>query len=389
MPSCSHDGLLCIAMILPTEPIGSIPRPPELIAGVQAYDTGAINSDELERLYDAALRDTILRFEATGSPVISDGEQRKFDNFASYAVHGAANVAANVAGDGVDVECANGVRRLPRLTAGPFRYMRKADAFLSEARRYTRRPLKQAIIAPSAVSLLYADADLPDYRREDFLASVVSECASEIQGCLDKGAHTVQLDFTEARLACKLDGTGALLSSFIALNNLALRRFAPWERQRIGVHLCPGRNRDATPGNALEYAELSPGLFELDAGAFFVALARENNRPRVLRLIQACLKPQQRVYVGVVDVLDPRVESAEEVCERILEAAEYIPLAQLGTTDDCGYSPFDDNHVVSRDNAFAKIRSRVEGTRLAADTLKKGSRARAASQHYMESAVAA
>jgi 5-methyltetrahydropteroyltriglutamate--homocysteine methyltransferase len=75
------------------------------------------------------------------------------------------------------------------------------------------------------------------------------------------------------------------------------------------------------------------------------------------------------VFVGVVAPIDPRVETPEEVRDRVLEAADYIPLDQLGTTDDCGFSPFADDTSTSRDTAFAKIRARVAGTALAARTL--------------------
>jgi 5-methyltetrahydropteroyltriglutamate--homocysteine methyltransferase len=57
------------------------------------------------------------------------------------------------------------------------------------------------------------------------------------------------------------------------------------------------------------------------------------------------------------------------VRDRVLQAAEYIPLAQLGTTDDCGFSPFSDDTSTTRETAFAKIRSRVLGTALASETL--------------------
>ena len=53
----------------------------------------------------------------------------------------------------------------------------------------------------------------------------------------------------------------------------------------------------------------------------------------------------------------------------ILEAADYIPVEQLGTTDDCGFSPFADDTSTSRDTAFEKIRSRVVGTQLASGVI--------------------
>ena len=76
-------------MMIPTEPIGSIPRPPELIS---ALLDSATPPERQEALFRAAVRDTISQFEATGSPVITDGEQRKVMNFASYSVHGADNI---------------------------------------------------------------------------------------------------------------------------------------------------------------------------------------------------------------------------------------------------------------------------------------------------------
>ena len=74
-------------------------------------------------------------------------------------------------------------------------------------------------------------------------------------------------------------------------------------------------------------------------------------------------------FVGVVSPIDPRVETAEEVRDRVLEAAKYIPIDQLGTTDDCGFSPFSDDTSTARETAFAKIRARVEGTQLAEKVL--------------------
>jgi 5-methyltetrahydropteroyltriglutamate--homocysteine methyltransferase len=53
----------------------------------------------------------------------------------------------------------------------------------------------------------------------------------------------------------------------------------------------------------------------------------------------------------------------------VLEAAEYIPIEQLGTTDDCGFAPFSDDKSTTRDTAFAKVRARVLGTALAAAEL--------------------
>src|ERR1041385_1002726 len=135
-------------MAIPTEPIGSIPRPLKLIEAVAARDG---TDPSLEPLYEEAIRDTIARFEATGSPVITDGEQRKYHNFGTYCVDGLPNLAP----DGFKLPFVSHTRRWPRLTAGPFRYRRYADRFLEFAQRYAHVPLKQAVISPSALSLIH------------------------------------------------------------------------------------------------------------------------------------------------------------------------------------------------------------------------------------------
>jgi 5-methyltetrahydropteroyltriglutamate--homocysteine methyltransferase len=351
-------------MTIPTEPIGSIPRPPRLIEAVAA--SGDHADPALDLLYEDAIRDTIERFEATGSPVVTDGEQRKYHNFLTYCVHGLANTSP----DGFRIPFAAGhTRHIRRLTSGPFQYKLSADRFLDVALRYAHVPVKQAVISPSALSLMYPAQGLASYTREQFIDDLLRQHETEVRACLRKGAHKVQIDFTEGRLAIKLDPAGHLLNSFIDLNNLALSRFSAEDRQRIGIHTCPGGDRDSTHSAEVDYAELLPSLFELQAGNFYVALAGEPDPAHVLRIIRKHMKSDQRIFVGVISPIDPRIETAEEVRDRVLQAAEYIPVEQLGTTDDCGFSPFSDDTSTSRDTAFAKIRARVLGTGLAAEIL--------------------
>ena len=353
-------------MALPTEPIGSIPRPLSLIEAAMRRDG---TDPSLDPLYDEAIRDTIARFEATGSLVITDGEQRKYHNFWTYSVHGLPNTAP----DGFKIPFAAGhVRRMHRLTAGPFRYRQYADSYLEVALRYAHVPVKQAVISPSALSLMYPDQPIEGYSRDEFIEDLLKEHEIEVRNCLKKGAHCVQIDFTEGRLAVKIDPSGALLHRFIDLNNLALSRFSEEARKRIGVHTCPGGDLDSTHSADVDYAELLPSLFELKARNFYIALAGESDRTRVLKIIREYLKPEQRIFVGVISPIDPRIETPEEIRDRVLEAARFIPAEQLGTTDDCGFSPFCDDTSTTREKAFAKIRARVQGTALAARILGSG-----------------
>ena len=169
-------------MIIPTEPIGSIPRPLRLIEAVAASADHA--DPNLDALYDEAIQDTIERFEATGSPVITDGEQRKYHNFWTYCVHGLPNTAP----DGFKIPFSAGhVRRMPRLTGGPFRYKCHADRYLDVALRYAHVPVKQAVISPSALSLMYPADGIPGYSREQFIDDLLREHETEVRRCLRQG----------------------------------------------------------------------------------------------------------------------------------------------------------------------------------------------------------
>jgi 5-methyltetrahydropteroyltriglutamate--homocysteine methyltransferase len=351
--------------MIPTEPIGSIPRPRALIEAMGELAAGRIAQAELNKLADEALRDTISKLEATGSPVISDGEQTK-PSFATYPVHGLGNLAA----DGMAIPFADGhQRQLPRLTKGPFRYKTFAEQYLQEAQKHAHVPVKQAVISASALSLLYPQDGIEGYSREAFINDLLSEAESDIRRCLKRGAHNVQIDFTEGRLSVKLDPSKGVLKSFVDLNNQVLNRFTAEERTKIGVHTCPGGDRDSTHSADIDYSELLPDLFGMNVGRVYLQLASEKDRPKVLNLIKQHAKPNQKIFVGVIDPIDPRIETAEEVRDRVLEAAEYIPKNQLGTTDDCGFAPFADDTSTAREIAFEKIRARVAGTALAAKKL--------------------
>src|SRR5450432_2601023 len=274
-------------MTIPTEQIGSIPRPPQLIEAIKSFGAGRIAREALEQLYEESLRETIIRLEQTDSPVITDGEQTK-PSFATYPLTGLNNLAP----DGVVIPFADGhQRQLPRLTGGPFRYGIHANTYTRAARGYTKRPVKQAVISASALSLLYPGDGLPGYSREEFISDLVNEAEADIRGALDAGAAFVQIDFTEGRLSLKLDPSGDLLRSFVALNNQVLDRFSAEERRRIGVHVCPGGDHDSTHSADIDYAGLLPDLFQMNVGRFYLQMASEPDKKRILRLVSQLADP--------------------------------------------------------------------------------------------------
>jgi methionine synthase II (cobalamin-independent) len=378
-------------MPIPTEPVGSLPRPAKLQAALADYDAGKITRAQLEREQDAACLDSIKRMEATGSPIVSDGEQRA-SSFATYPLTdtlAGTGLAANLAADGqyFAIFADGHHRQLPRLTGGPFRYKTYAAQYLEKAKRMASKPLKQAVIAPSMLALLYPlDGELAGYTRQQFLSDLVDECEKDIRQCFAAGAARVSIDFTEGRLACRNDprnpwtGRG-MLGQFIELNNRVLDRFSPAERRNIGIHTCPGGDCDSTHSADVDYAELLPSMFKMNAGYFLMQLSSEKDKERIYKLIGEHSREDangvpQVCFIGVTNPLNPRVETPQEICDDLILAAKYIPKERLGSTDDCGFSPFSidvkpkhGSPEAARDIAFQKIRSRVEGTRMASEKL--------------------
>lgn len=352
-------------MTIPTEPIGSIPRPRELREALAEHAEGRLAEAELATLQEKAVTDTLARLEELGCPVVVDGDQAKPSTI-TYPLAGLTSLDPK----GAVIPFADGhTRQLPLLTAGPFRYRVRAETYLRRALRHTDRPVKQSVVAPSALSLLYPSEPVDGYTREAFLRDLADEAEADIRGCLEAGAHRVQLDFTEGRLALKLDPSGSLLDQFIALNNEVLGRFSEEERARLGVHTDPGADQDSTHSLDVDYADLLPKLFQLKVGNFYLHLTGEPDPERVLKLAADQLRPGIRVFIGVTDPISTTTETPEEVRDRVLLAARHIPVDQLGTCDDAGFSPWADDTSTTRDLAFAKIEARVRGTALAAKEL--------------------
>jgi len=376
---------------IPTESVGSLPRPTKLQEAYAAYDAGKIKLEQLQAEQDDAVRDSIKRLEATGSPIISDGEQR-WSSFATYPL------TDTLAGTGLADKLGGGgqyfaifadghKRQLPRLTGGPFRYKAYAADSLRKSIKWASKPMKQAVIAPSMIVLLYPlDEKLPGYSLEQFEADICDECEKDIRGAFAAGAVRVSIDFTEGRLSCRNDSrnpwTGRkMLPHFVELNNRVLARFSAAERVNIGIHTCPGGDCDSVHSADVPYNDLLPSLFQINAGYFLIQLASERNKEQVYKDIAASLRSdangvKQVAFIGVTNPLNPRVESPEEIRDTLVAAAKYIPKDQLGSTDDCGFSPFSidvkpshGSPDAARDIAFQKISNRIKGTLMAAERL--------------------
>ncbi|KAG8707619.1 hypothetical protein FRC09_001727 [Ceratobasidium sp. 395] len=359
-------------MPIPCEVVGSLPRSTKLMRAIAAYEVKQLTFEQLQREMDASCTESIRRMEDAGHMVVTDGEQR-FSPVATYPI----------------MEFADDYhRRLPRLVSGPFRYKTFAADYLERALPVSQHLLKQAVVAPSLLSLLYPlRSDIPGYTRQQFLTDLCDQCELDIRKCFQAGAVRVSIDFTEGQLTLRnadvrnpWSTSERLLDFFIDLNNRVINRFTAGERAHIGVHTCPG---EMCGDGGVSYEDLVKEMFKLNAGYFLIHCASERDRNRVLKLIGKNIRRdangvKQMAYIGVTSAVDPRVESPEEIAQMLIAATKYIPADQLGATDDCGFSVgFCDEKKskqgmssdCARDIAFQKIAARVKGARIASERL--------------------
>ena len=378
-------------MPIPTELVGSLPRPMKLQEAYADYDEGKITQAEFKAAQDEAAEDSIKRLEQTGETAVTDGENRE-SSFATY------NLADTLAGTGAAEHLAldgqyfaifddGHHRQLPRITGGPFRYKRYASEFVEKNVKIATKPVKQAVIAPSMMMLLYPlEGEVEGYSRDAFLADCVDECEKDIRKCFEAGAVRVSVDFTEGRLANKNDSRNPwtnkdMLQEFIDLNNRVMDRFSADERVNIGIHTCPGGDCDSVHSLEVPYELLLSKMFDINAGYFLIQCASEQDRESVYKMVGQYSRDDangvpQVCFMGVVKVGDPTVETPEQIKNELVTAAKYIPVERLGATDDCGFSPFSrdvkpahGSPDYARDVAMQKITNRVAGAQLASREL--------------------
>jgi len=378
-------------MAIPTELVGSLPRPMKLQEGYQKLDDGEIAWEDLQALQDEAAEDSIKRLEETGELLVTDGEQRE-SSFATYPITdtlAGTGLADNLAGDGQFFAIFDDGhhRQLPRLTGGPFRYKTFASEFVEKNKAIASHDVKQAVIAPSMLMLLYPlEEEIEGYSREQFLDDLCDEVEKDIRQCFEAGAKRVSIDFTEGRLANKNDSRNPwtnkdMLQDFIDLNNRVIDRFSPDERKNIGIHTCPGGDCDSVHSKDVPYEKLLSKMFQLNAGYFLIQCASEDDKESVYKLVGEYSRDDangvpQVCFMGVINPLDPEVETPEQVRDDLVTAAKYIPIERLGATDDCGFSPFSrdvkpkhGSPDFARDVAMQKISARVKGAQMASEEL--------------------
>lgn len=336
---------------VPTTVVGSLPRPLELIEASKAYhdDRSEPNERRLKSAIDRTLAENVRRQAATdGLNEISDGEPWKRYGFALYPIQDAEESFRFEEGIPISFEDGH-TRRLPLLVKKPALRESSVDHFHEAKPLAKDRPLKAAIISPSALALAY-QKDVPGYSKDAFVQDVLEYLEADARKLLEAGASHVQVDVTEAPIFFQLAGKEGV-RQVIDLNNELLGRLP---RERTQVHVCFGSDARAEHSKAVGYKDLWPALADFKADALVLQFAGRRQGD-LDRLDGSVLGKGVRVYVGAIDVSNTTPESANAVAAIAAHASRRFGLEHLGLTTNCGFSPFGDDPTMPREVAFAKL----------------------------------
>ena len=357
---------------LRAEQVGSLLRPPDLLAARAAFAEGRLDRAGLRAKEDESIRAAVTRERDIGLDVFADGEMRRYswltgmadavDGFVADSVMlewhgpggGAEKTTAKIVGARLhkrEMLTAHEVPFLKSLGATPFKVTVPAPS------NFVPTGFK-----PGVTDRLYKD-------RGALLADLVAIVRDEITWLIAQGVTYIQLDAPfyshyldpEHRNAMKMSGTDpdAEFEAAVAGDNAT---FAGLARPgvTIAVHVCRGNSRSRwyTEGG---YDAIAERLFtRLDVDRFLLEYDDERSGTfEPLRLV-----PRGKdIVLGLVTTKAPALEREDDLRRRIDEAARYVPLEHLALSPQCGFASIAAGNLLSMDDQWKKLALVVEVAR--------------------------
>lgn len=352
-----------------TDVVGSLLRPPELLAARERLGRGELSPAEFKRVEDAAVDAALRLQEDAGLEVVTDGELRRlsFQSQLTESVDGFApwDVDAFLWGEWHSDELGDlTVERPPIAVVEPLRRRRSlsAEEFVY-ARGRTDRVLKVTLPSPS----LFASFWDPRRSRgaygrlDDFLGDVAELLREEVDELVRLGCTYVQLDAPQYPLlvdpgwrdfyASRGWPADRWLELGLELDNHVLE---PRPGLTVGFHLCRGnqRSRWLVSGGYDWLAERVFPRIRADR------LLLEYDDERSGGFAPLAQVPEERVCVlGLVTTKTGRRETVEELAERIREAGRHVPLDRLALSPQCGFATSVVGNALSLEDERAKLRT--------------------------------
>ena len=374
--------------------IGSLVRPNKLREIFSRYDRGQVSRDELTNAQDDAIRDVILKQEAHGFPVVTDGEFRRhsFQESFSECVTG-FEVPKNIslyyekrdlnenpleraeqnfeeAGPAIITRrrAAERLKLVRNLPLEEFRY----------AQSVAKVPAKITVLGPDRIAQRFKwEASLNVYNSlDDFVEHVVQIDRQIITALVQAGCKYIQIDapgytayvdkVSLDRMRSRGEDPERNFQRSIVADNALIEGFSG---VTFGIHICRGNARTIDP----KTGKLVPqwhreGSYDAIAEKLFNTLKHqrillEYDSERAGGFEPLRLVPKDKIVVlGLVSTKNSDIETIDDLKHRIDRAAKFLPLDQLALSPQCGFGGID-SKVLSEDEMWKKLDTIVETAR--------------------------
>jgi 5-methyltetrahydropteroyltriglutamate--homocysteine methyltransferase len=355
--------------------VGSLLRPPELLAAREAHASGEISDERLEEAEDKAIRVVVRAQEEVGLQSATDGEFRRASWHMDFIYQLGGITRAS---DNMKVEFHNEQGTIEFTPAAlhvgeriTLDHPIFADAFTFLARTVTTATPKLTIPSPSMVHYRggRASVDPAVYPElDEFWDDLSAAYAAEVAALADRGCTYLQLDDTSlaylndpaqrAMIAQRGADAEHQHLRYIRQINAALADRPPG--MTVTTHSCRGNFRSSWVAEG-GYDFVAEALFnELDVDGFF--LEYDDARSGGFEPLRFVPKGKM-VVLGLITTKRPALEDKDQLKRRVDEAARHVPIEQLCLSPQCGFSSTVEGNLLGFDDQMAKLRLVAETAR--------------------------
>lgn len=363
-----------------TSVVGSLPRPEWLIDGIEKFEHGKLTEAQLNQFYDDSVKLVIKEQEMTGVDEISDGEQRRFSflafvaerlpSFRMIPVKELMNPEARKYVEQMNLPI--GIISNPVIVGEIKRTAPLAVDELKFAMRYTKKPLKAPIIGPFTLLINSWNRKKSGHvykNPEDSFDDLTRMLREEAIALRDAGASFVQLDepaignfvdyrYTRWLLALNQWKEGDVQELHTIASELINRTVRGVTGVKLGVHICRGNwPADEEHLSHGGYENMINEILEMKVDQLVLEYATK--RAGSFDVFEK--NPWDReIGLGVIDVKNQRVETPEEIVQRVEKASKIFDVAKITLNPDCGFASGRPWPVVTREIAYQKLRAQTE-----------------------------
>lgn len=345
--------------------VGSLLRPPALLAARDRYFNGEISAEELRSVEDEAIKEVIKKQEAVGLKSITDGEFRRtyfhidfLEQLEGVTVSGGIQVKFRSKKGEVDFAP-------PRLAVtGKLRHVKDIQrADFEFLQSHTSQTPKVTIPSPTMVHFRGGRKaiDIEAYPELGEFFEDLAQCyRAEINSLYEAGSRYIQMDDTNLAYLCdpqiredarqRGEDPNELPRTYAALINSVIDDRP--DDLTVTVHMCRGNFRSAWVAEG-SYEPVAEVLFnEMNVDAYFLEYDDERSGDFApLRFV-----PENKtVVLGLVTTKIGTLESQQELIQRVHEAARYMPLENMCLSPQCGFSSTVHGNEITEDDQWAKL----------------------------------